>query len=325
MKRLVIEEGNLIGAAINDGVLTRRNFLKNQLRGAFFLAAGTSGLWLPRGVFAGAYPDISVITGAPGPATRAAVEALGGMKRFIKSGQKVIIKPNMSFGRGQAMATNTDVDVVRELAVMCIEAGAGSIRILDHPIGIPKFCIEDFQKVCDPIMPGMIEAITDPERFTQVRVSDSWFGFNKTEVIKEVLTTDVLIAAPKAKEHYLAGVSLSMKGMMGLIFDRPDLHRISSMGSSIASLAALLKPDLVVVDATRVLSTNGPQGPGDIITENKVIASADMVAADAMTVKLCTWNGSRVDPGEIDHIEAAHEAGLGRMDVENLVVKHDVV
>jgi uncharacterized protein (DUF362 family) len=247
------------------------------------------------------------------------------MKRFVKPGQKVMIKPNMSFAKGQAHATNTDVDIVRELAVMCLEAGAGAVRILDHPLGFPKFCIEEIQHACDPIKPGMVAAIDDADRFAPVRVSDSWFGFNKTDVMKEVLASDVLIAAPKAKEHHATGVSLSMKGMMGLIFDRMAMHGATRLDASIVRLAGRLKPHLVVVDATRVLSTNGPRGPGDIIAENKVIASADMVAADAMTVKLCTWNGGRLNPAQIDHIKMAHEAGLGRMDVENLRVKQIAV
>ncbi|MFH1984478.1 MAG: DUF362 domain-containing protein [Pseudomonadota bacterium] len=315
----------IANSAVRSDMSTRRDFLKTQLKGAFYLAAGASGLWLPRGVFAGAYPDISVVTGAPGPAARAAVDALGGMKRFVKPGQKVVIKPNMSFGKGQAHATNTDAGIVRELAVMCLEASAGAVRILDHPTGFSKFCIEDIRQACDPIKPGMVAAIEDADQFSPVSVSDSWIGFNEADVMKEVLSADVLIAAPKAKEHETTGVSLSMKGMMGLVYDRQALHGIARLDASIVKLATRLKPQLVVVDATRVLSTNGPHGPGDIIAENKVIASADMVAADAMTVKLCTWNGGRLHPGQIDHIKMAHEAGLGRMDVENLQVKQIAV
>ncbi|MCP3899337.1 MAG: DUF362 domain-containing protein, partial [Desulfobacteraceae bacterium] len=86
-------------------------------------------------------------------------------------------------------------------------------------------------------------------------------------------------------------------------------------------LSAYLKPKLVVVDATRVLSTNGPRGPGKIIAENKIIASPDMVAADAMTVKQCKWYGRSMEPKQVKHIKIAHEEGLGRMDIENLNVK----
>ena len=80
-----------------------------------------------------------------------------------------------------------------------------------------------------------------------------------------------------------------------------------------------------MVDASRVLSTNGPRGPGEIITMNTIVASADMVAADAKTVEMCTWYGKRFKPRQIKHIRLAHEQGLGRMDIENLVVKQTTV
>lgn len=108
----------------------RRDFLKFQAAAA--LSIGAAALALPNRVLADASPDIAVVKGAPAAATRAAVELLGGMSAFIKPGQKVVIKPNMSFTADVASATNTHPEVVRELLVMCMEAGAGTVRILDH-------------------------------------------------------------------------------------------------------------------------------------------------------------------------------------------------
>ena len=242
------------------------------------------------------------------------------MNRFVKPGQKVVIKPNMSFPTGQETALNTDVNVVREVAAMCWEAGASKVRILDNPLGMGRYCIPEIRSACEPVKPGMVHAVTDYAFYKSVRISDAWYGFNKTSVIKDVLAADVLIAVPKAKSHEMTGVTLSLKGMMGLVFDRRAMHQ-TGIDKGIVTLAGYLKPKLVVVDATRVLSTNGPHGPGEIIAENKVIASADMVAADAMTVKLCTWWGRRMEPRQVKHIKLAHEKGLGRMDIENLNVK----
>lgn len=131
---------------------------------------------------------------------------------------------------------------------------------------------------------------------------------------------DVLIAIPKAKSHGAAGVSLSMIGMMGLIHQRREIHTIN-LDKNIVILPASLKPKLVIVDASGVLSTNGPHGPGKVIKEKKIIASTDMVAADAMTVKECTWYDRKMEPKQVKHIKIAHEEGLGRMDVENLNIK----
>jgi len=63
--------------------LNRREFLKKQLKGAMWMAVGTTGILIPKPVIASAFPDLGIATGAPGPATRAAVELLGGMKTFV--------------------------------------------------------------------------------------------------------------------------------------------------------------------------------------------------------------------------------------------------
>ncbi len=300
--------------------LNRRHFLKLQLQGALWLSAAASGVFIPERTIAEPQPDITVVEGKPGPAARAAVEGLGGMKRFVKPGQSVVIKPNMSFPKGQDRASNTDTGVVQETAAMCWEAGASRVRILDNVLGTETYCIADIKSACSTIKPDMVHNIADGELFEPVKLSDSWGGFNKTDVMKDVLSADVLIAVPKAKSHHSTGVSLSMKGMMGLIYDRWIMH-ISGLDQSIVTLAKVLKPSLVIVDASRVLSTNGPRGPGEIIPENKIIASTDMVAADAITVKLCTWYGRKMEPRQVKHIRLAHDQGLGRMDIENLYVK----
>ena len=130
----------------------------------------------------------------------------------------------------------------------------------------------------------------------------------------------MLIAAPVAKSHSGAGVSLSMKGMMGLVYNRMIFHR-RDLHTSIVDLSTVLKADLTVVDATRVLSTGGPGGPGKVLTPDTVIASADMVAADAYTVSAFEWYGKSYRPDQVRHIREAHARGLGRMDIENLRVE----
>ena len=304
--------------------VSRREFVKTQLKVALGLMVSSSGLSILPKAYAGQAPDISVVTGNPGPATRKAVDMVGGIKRFVQPKQKVVIKPNMSFAMGQINATNTDAAVVREVAMMCHEAGAQQVKILDHTLGVAKFCIPDISRACESVPNTIIHTISGEDAFETVKITDSWFGFNKTDIMSDVLAADVLIAVPKAKHHHMTDVSLSMKGMMGCNWDRMEMH-YAGLDQAIVNLASYLKPDLVVVDATRVLSTNGPRGPGKVIPQNMVIASNDMVAADAMTVTLCEWGGGRMQPHQVSHIRLAHEEKLGRMDVENLNVKQAVI
>jgi len=299
--------------------MDRRAFLKYQLNGMLWLAAAGSGLFVPKIGRASSTPDISVVKGDRAAATRAAVELLGGMQRFVKPGNRVVIKPNMSFARPPAAGTNTSPEVVRELAVMCLEAGAASILIPDNVLHAEKACLEmsGIQAACAPLGSKMVRAISSPHLYKEVVIPNAK-DIPRTDIMKVVLKSDVLIAAPTAKSHSSAGVSLSMKGMMGLIYDRGVFHGRYDLDTSIVDLCTVLKADLAVIDASRVLSTGGPQGPGKVIREDTIIASADMVAADATTVSMFEWYGRRFKPSQVNHIRLAHKRGLGRLDIENL-------
>lgn len=302
--------------------MDRREFLKYQLQGMFWLAAGGIGLFLPKPGIAAPVPDIAVVKGGRGAATRAAVELLGGMRRFVKPGNRVVIKPNMSFARPPEAGTNTHPEVVCELAVMCKEAGAASILIPDNMLHLESACLEKngIRDACASVGKNMVRAISSPHLFKEVVIPNAE-DIPRTDVMKAVLKSDVLIAAPTAKSHSSAGVSLSMKGMMGLIYDRGVFHGRYDLDTSIVDLCTFLKADLAVIDASRVLSTGGPQGPGKVFRENTVIASADMVAADAMAVSMFEWYGRRFKPSQVNHIRLAHQRGLGRMDIENLNIR----
>jgi uncharacterized protein (DUF362 family) len=305
---------------LEQRLLHRRAFLKVNAQLLLWSAALGAGLKLPRPARAGQFPDIAVAVGHRESATRAAVDLLGGMPRFVKTGQKVVIKPNMSFGGGPDDGTDTHPDVVRELVTMCKEAGAGRVRVLDHTLRREERCIEGIQKACEVHGDDVVQAVSR-SRFFQSTAIPEGRQMTESEVMREVLEADVLIAAPTAKSHSSSGVSLSMKGMMGLVYNRGVMHSRYDLHTAIVDLASLLKPDLVVVDGSRVLSTNGPGGPGRVLRKDTIIASADMVAADAQTVAMFEWYGQKLAPHNVKHIRIAHERGLGRMDVENLKVK----
>jgi uncharacterized protein (DUF362 family) len=300
--------------------MSRRGFLRYNARLLLWTAAISAGLRLPRPAAAGEIPDIALAVGDRVPATRAAVDLLGGMGRFVKPGQKVVIKPNMSFAGGPEDATDTNPEVVRELVAMCREAEAERVRVLDHTLRREERCIEGVQKACEVHGDDIVQAVSRSRFFKETPIPEGR-QMTETDVMREVLEADVLIAAPVAKSHSGAGVSLSMKGMMGLVYNRGVMHSRYDLHESIVDLASLLKPALVVVDGSRVLSTNGPGGPGRVLKMDTIIASADMVAADAQAVAMFEWYGRKLQPRNVKHIRIAHERGLGRMDVENLRLK----
>ena len=308
-----------------DFPITRRNFLIYQLKSALFLTACGSGLLIPRRGTAGTAPDITAVKGKSAAATRAAVESLGGMGSFVRKGQSVLIKPNMSFANPPEWGTTTSPEVVKELALMCKEAGASKILILDNTLYSPKSCLQKtgIRDACKEVSDTVVATVNSAKLYKEMKITDS-VRLSETDILKEALETDVLIAAPVAKSHSATGVSLSMKGMMGLVYDRGVMHKLG-LDSCIVDMCSILKADLSVVDATRVLSTNGPRGPGKVLKEQTVIASRDMVAADSYTVSLFKWYGSHYAPKNVGYIREAHDRGLGRMDIENMNIKKVVL
>lgn len=290
---------------------------------ALVATGGPGALFHARDVIAQQFPDVVISYGRnPAGITRSAVEALGGMKRFVKPGNKVVIKPNMSFASGPERASNTDPLVVREVALMCAEAGAARIAVLDNVLNSPKDCLK-MSKIPSHLqdVPNTTVNVVQNQRFFKEVKIPNGLQLKSLQGVTEALEADVLIAVPVGKSHSSSGVSLSMKGMMGLIHDRLPFHSRYNLHEAIVDMVSVLKPHLVVVDGTRILSTGGPGGPGKVIPLNLVIASADMVAADAQMVALGTWYDRTMQPNQVRHIRVASERGLGRMDLNNLNVK----
>ncbi len=303
----------------------RREFLKRGLAvTATVFAGGRFSLMDPQESSAQDFPDLVVANGSdPAAMTRAAVDALGGMGRFVKPGNKVVLKPNMSFSSGPAAAANTHPAVVGEVARMCVQAGASKISVLDNVLHTPDECLSLSQipATCAVIPQTTVNVVKSKRLYRQVEVP-AGRQVKSLEAVAEVLDADVLIAVPVGKSHAASGVSLSMKGMMGLIYDRNSFHSRYDLHEAIVDMVTVLKPHLVVIDGTRILSSGGPGGPGKIIPLNIVIASPDMVAADAQMIALGTWYDRPFEPGQVKHVRLAAERGLGRMDLKNLNVRN---
>ena len=311
----------------------RREFMKTGLiTTAAVFASGPAALFGADSSLAQATtqnaPDLVISHGSnPATMTRAAVDTLGGMTRFVKTGAKVVIKPNMSFASGPQSASNTHPAVVSEVAKMCAEAGASRISILDNVLQNPQDCLS-YSKIpeqCQTIPNASVRVIKEQRLFREVKVEKGVL-IKSMGVASEVLDADVLIAVPVGKTHSVAGVSLSMKGMMGLVFDndRRTFHT-NGIHESIVDMVTVLKPHLVVIDGTRILASGGPTGPGEVLPLNVIIASTDMVSADAQMVMLGTWHGQKLRPDQVKYIKIAAERGLGRMDLDKLNVRNITV
>ena len=292
--------------------MTRRKFLKTTAAG---IALGLAGR--PSFSIAKEEVDLAVISGDPVTATKKALEALGGISRFVKKGQRVVLKPNMSFTRTPEFGATTHPQVVATVAQACMEAGAQQVLVLDHTLHRAELCLErtGIREACKDIPGVHVLALQERKFFREIKIPQGKV-LERVEVMKEVLDSPVLINIPVAKSHSATGVSMGIKGLMGLIWDREIFHSQVNMNQALADLATVIKPQLTILDATRALTSGGPGGPGEVKKPNLIIAGIDPVAVDSYGVSVVPWYGQTFKGRQVEHLQIAHQRGLGKIDIE---------
>ncbi len=272
---------------------------------------------------------VAAATGSkPGLTARVAVELLGGMGRFVGKGQSVLIKPNISWMTGRHSGATTNPDVVHELCLMAFEAGASAVTVLDRTCNSAQSSYER----------SGIKAAAEAAGASAPYVSDDDSGYVEVSFpggralkswsfLRKALEADVYISAPVAKHHSLTGVTLALKNVMGIMGgNRGALHRI--MDKALADAAEVVFPDLVVLDASRVLVDHGPTGgnPRDAVERGIVIAGVNPLQVDAYAVDsegagLFTTAPSPVTSWrDIGHIREAAERGMGTAEIGTLKI-----
>jgi uncharacterized protein (DUF362 family) len=265
--------------------------------------------------------DLAVISGDPTAATKKALEALGGISRFVKKGQRVVLKPNMSFARTPEFSATTHPMVVATVAQACVEAGAQQVLILDHTLQRAELCLErtGIRDACKNISGVHVLALQERKFFAEMKIPQGKV-LDRAEVMKDILEGQVLINIPVAKSHSATGVSLGLKGLMGMIWDRESFHSQFNINQAIADLATVIKPQLTILDATRALASGGPGGPGEVKKPNLIVAGVDPIAVDSYGVSLVPWYGQNFKGRQVEHILISHQRGLGKIDVEQLKI-----
>jgi len=300
----------------NGRGITRRDFLKATAAGAALTLATKPGLLMAKDEY-----DLTVISGEPAAATRKALEVMGGITRFVKKGQRVVLKPNMSFARPPESGCNTHPQVVTTVAQACLEAGAQQVVVLDYTLQKAELCLErsGIREACKSMKNVYVVAVEERKFFREVKVPQGKV-LDRVEVIKEVLESHVLISLPVAKSHSATGVSMGIKGLMGLIWDRISFHDKYNINQALVDLATVIKPQLTILDASRALVSGGPGGPGEVQKPNLIIAGTDPVAVDSYGVTVAPWYGQNFKGRQVEHLLAAHQRGLGNIDVHQLRV-----
>jgi len=301
--------------------ISRQSFLKGAAAGlALFLSQNA----LLKKVFAAETPskgrksrgskgvcDIAVSSGkGPRENTLKAIEGLGGMGRFVKKGDTVLVKPNMAWDRTPEQAANTNPEVVSAIVKLCFAAGAKRVNVFDVPCNEESRVHETTGIAAAARQAGANVYFADHWNVVKADLGrpsalDGW------PILKDAVDCDVFINVPVLKHHGLTGLTLSMKNLMGVCSGRRGLIHLN-IAEKLADLTEFIKPDLTVIDATRVLMRNGPTGGNleDVQTVDKVLAGTDPVLADAYACTLVNR-----EPRSISYIACAADRNLGSADV----------
>jgi uncharacterized protein (DUF362 family) len=242
------------------------------------------------------------------------INSLGGMEAFVKPGQSVVVKPNIGWDAIPERAANTNPGLIGRIVKRCYEAGASEVNVFDNTCDEWKKCyansgIEDEVKDAGGnIVPGNSESY-----YREVKVPGGK-RLKETKVHELILDSDVFINVPVLKSHGSAKLTIAMKNLMGVVWDRRWWHK-NDLHQCIADYATFRNPDLNIVDAYRVMKRNGPRGVSveDVIRLDTMVISRDIVAADAAASKIFG-----MEPEDIPYIAIASEMGIGSMDLGNM-------
>ena len=290
--------------------MDRRSFLRILGLSSLFTQGALKTLW------AADRPVVAVAEGGDhARITRNAIAALGGMKRFVKPGQTVVVKPNMGWDRSSEQAANTNPIVVRAIVEECLQAGAKTVKVFDRTCNDERRCYVN--SGIEPALKGMKNVVVkhlEEERYKKVQLNGK--ALKEWELYGEALAADVFINVPVLKHHGLSKLTIGMKNVMGIMGgNRGSIHK--QLDVALADINSVVKSHLTVVDCTRILTAHGPQGGDlkDVKALHKVVASTDIVAADAYATTLFG-----LKPSDISVTVEAHRRGLGEMNIDRMKI-----
>ncbi len=296
--------------------MKRREFLKTA-------AAAGAALSLPGGLTpiigaleAAEAADLVVAHGKSVDRTvRAAVNGMGGMNRFIARGDIVVVKPNMGWDRTPEYAANTNPEVVSTLVRLCLEAGAKKVKVFDRSVNDARRTYKQSGVADAASKAGAEVSFMDDRKYRDARINGK--VLKTWPVYTEILEANKIINVPIAKHHGLSTLTLGMKNWMGVIGgSRGRLHQ--NIDESLVDLAAFFKPTLVVLDAVRILTANGPQGGwlNDVRRLDTIAAGRDQVAIDAFGSTLFGMKENA-----LGYVRIGHQRRLGNMNIKKMKIR----
>lgn len=251
----------------------------------------------------------------------------------LKPGSTVLIKPNVNSDDPYPSTTNPAV--VRAVVEVVKRYNPGRIVVADRS-NASYNTMRAMQRtgIYEQASAAGAEVLgLENEEWVTVKPQGASY-WRMLKVPRLLLDADYVISVPVAHTHFLAGYSMALKNWVGMIHpsDRNLLHNeqpgyvpsndssppddvVHYYGVRIAEANLPRRASFVVIDATRALISGGPFG-GEEVQPGTVIASRDVIAADAAGLALLTYLGawdavSKTPVWQQPQIAHAVELGLG--------------
>ncbi len=243
-------------------------------------------------------------------------ESLGGIKRFIKPGMKVVIKPNIGWNSTPEQAHNTNPDLVETVARICVEAGA-RVKIFDRSVQTPQLCYRRSGILAAAKNAGATIEYMDERKYRKVSVKNG-LAQSSLEVYGEILDADFVINMPIAKDHSASTLTLAMKNLMGVLGGRRGWFHLS-LHKSIVDFNKAIPQHLVILDALRILTDHGPSsGTGADVKEIRTI----VMGTNPVTVDGYAAGFFNISPKRIDYLRMAAGEGMGEINRKRMKINH---
>lgn len=297
--------------------LTRREFLKLGLSAGVALIANPFSNLLFAEDNKVKDPDmVGVRNGTAVEMFESGIKEFGGMSRFVKKDQTVVVKPNIGWAKTPAEGANTQPELVAKIIEHAYKAGAKKVYVFDNTCNGWQECYKTsgIEKAAREANATVLAA-NKVETYKKREIKGNKL---KDALVNELyLEADVVINVPVLKHHGSATMTSALKNLMGVVWDRRFYHR-NGLHECIAEFAGLRKPDLTIIDAYQVMTANGPRGlsKADVALRRMQIIGTDMVALDTAAAKILEF-----DPLKINHIPMAEKLGIGTMNLDKLAIK----
>jgi len=260
---------------------------------------------------------VSIVEGEePEDMISEALDLLGGIDKFIKSGDIVFIKPNVCGGVVGKRGSYTSPEVIAGLIELIkkkssrIIVGEADSEMYDadrmlSETGIRKAAEDSGAEVVNLSKGEMVKKVVPGAHLLK--------EFKISEAVAEA---DKIISVPVAKAHSSTDITLSLKCMFGAL---PEKHKAKyhklGINRVITDVVKAFPPQLSVVDATVGMEGEGPF-KGNPVALNLIICSDNAVAADSVTASILGYK-----PAKIKHLVLAAKNGIGPVNLKEIDIK----